>query len=121
MILEEAQLKMFMMANMESAYWLVRQAICIVAFFGGLCLQECLNLVVEKMVHNSHGYSIRHFRVKQSSDTTESVFLVPPWHLPGQVALRPQRLHRAASVDWRTGTGSEETAHRPQHGGKGHA
>ena len=27
MIFEEAQLKMFMMANMESTYWLVRQAI----------------------------------------------------------------------------------------------
>jgi len=77
MIFEEAQLKMFMMGNMESTYWLTRQAICIVAFFGGLRLQECLDLVVEKMVCSSDGYSIRHCRVKQCSDATESVFLVP--------------------------------------------
>jgi hypothetical protein len=49
-IFEEAKLKMFMVAKMETSYWLVRQAITIVAFFGGLRHQECLDLVVEKMV-----------------------------------------------------------------------
>ena len=76
-IFEEAKLKMFMVANMESMYWLVRQAIAIVAFFGGLRHQECLGLKVEKMVRNTDGFNIRHFRVKQRSDATESVFLVP--------------------------------------------
>ncbi len=33
-------MKAFMLSNMESTYWLVRQAILIVTFFGGLCLQE---------------------------------------------------------------------------------
>jgi hypothetical protein len=37
-IFEETQLKAFMLGNMESSYWLVRQAVSIVAFFGGLRL-----------------------------------------------------------------------------------
>jgi integrase len=76
-IFEEAKLKMFMVAKMETSYWLVRQAITIVAFFGGLRHQECLDLVVEKMVRDKDGYKIRHYRVKQRTGATESVFLVP--------------------------------------------
>jgi hypothetical protein len=40
-IFEETQLNAFMLGNMESSYWLVRQAISIVSFFGGLHIQEC--------------------------------------------------------------------------------
>ncbi len=50
LIFDEDEIKTFMLANMESAYWLVRQAITIVAFFGGLRLQECQDLKLEKIV-----------------------------------------------------------------------
>ncbi len=76
-IFDETQLKAFMLGNMESYYWLVRQAVSIVAFFGGLRLQECQGLVLEKMIRTSDGYKIRHSRVKQRSDQWDSVFLVP--------------------------------------------
>jgi hypothetical protein len=33
-------MKAFRLSNMESTYWLVRQTISIVTFFGGLCLQQ---------------------------------------------------------------------------------
>ena len=77
LIFEEAQIKMFMLGTMETSYWLVRQAMSIVAFFGGLRLQECLDLQLEKMVRTKDGYKITHSRVKQRSDKRESVFLVP--------------------------------------------
>ena len=77
LIFDETQMKAFMLGNMESSYWLVRQAISIVAFFGGLRLQECQDLLLEKMVRNNDGYKITHCRVKQRSDKRESVFLVP--------------------------------------------
>jgi site-specific recombinase XerC len=76
-IFDETQLKAFLLGNMDSSYWLVRQAISIVAFFGGLRLQECQGLVLEKMVRTSEGYKITHSRVKQRSDQRDSVFLVP--------------------------------------------
>jgi hypothetical protein len=44
LIFDEDEIKTFMLADMESPYWLVRQAITIVAFFGGLRLQECQDL-----------------------------------------------------------------------------
>ena len=47
-----------MLAKMECSYWLVRQAISIVAFFGGLRLTECNDLVLEKMVRTNDGYKI---------------------------------------------------------------
>ncbi len=77
LIFEETQLKAFMLGNIESSYWLVRQAVSIVAFFGGLHLQEHQALVLEKMIRTSDGYKITHSRVKQRSDQWESVFLVP--------------------------------------------
>ncbi len=40
-IFKETQLNAFMLGNMESSYWLVRQAISIVFFFGGLRIQKC--------------------------------------------------------------------------------
>lgn len=77
-IFEEDTLKQFMLAKMETAYWLVRQAICIVAFFGGLRMQECLDLCLEKIQRGQEGYFIRHSRVKQRrSDKLETKFLVP--------------------------------------------
>jgi hypothetical protein len=54
-----------------------RQAVSIVVFCGGLRLQECQALVLEKMIRMSDGYKITHSRVKQCSDQPESVFLVP--------------------------------------------
>ena len=76
-IFEETQLKSFMLGNMECSYWLMRQALSLVAFFGGLRLQECNDLVLEKMIRTSDGYKITHSRVKQRSDQRESVFVVP--------------------------------------------
>ncbi len=75
---DDKQLKEFMLARKDSAYWLVRQVITIVAFFGGLHIQECMDLVLEKIQRGKEGYFITHFRVKQRrSDKLESRFLVP--------------------------------------------
>jgi hypothetical protein len=76
-IFEETQLKAFMLGNMESSYWLVRQAISIVSFFGGLHIQECQDLVLERIIRNNNGFKITHSHKKQRSDQRESVFIVP--------------------------------------------
>ena len=76
-IFNESQLKAFMLGKMESSYWLVRQAIVIVAFFGGLRLQECQDLVLEKFVRSSDGFKVTHSRCKQRSDQRDSAFFVP--------------------------------------------
>jgi len=76
-VFQDEHLKAFMLGSMEDSYWLVRQAISIVAFFGGLRLSECMDLLLEKMVRNQDGYKITHNRVKQQSDQRESAFLVP--------------------------------------------
>ena len=44
-IFEESQMKTFLLDSIETTYWLVRQAILIVSFFGGLCLKECEDLL----------------------------------------------------------------------------
>jgi hypothetical protein len=66
-IFDEKQLKAFMLGNMESSYWLFRQAVSIVAFFSRLRLQECQALVLEKMIRMSDRYKITHSRIKQIS------------------------------------------------------
>ncbi len=38
-IFDDVLLKEFMVSRKDNVFWLVRQAICIVAFFGGLRLQ----------------------------------------------------------------------------------
>jgi hypothetical protein len=77
-IFDNNLIKAFMLGRMENAYWLVRQAICIVAFFGRLHMQECMDLVLEKIHKTQEGYFITHSRVKQrSSEKLESRFLVP--------------------------------------------
>ena len=76
-VFQDEHLKAFMLGSMEDSYWLVRQAISIVAFFGGLRLSECMDLLLEKMVRNQDGYKITHNWVKQRSDQRESAFLVP--------------------------------------------
>jgi hypothetical protein len=57
-IFDDTQIKAFMLRKMESTYWLVKQAI--VAFFGGLRLQECQDLLLEKMVRNNEWYKVTH-------------------------------------------------------------
>ena len=49
----------------------------IVSFFGGLCLKECEDLLLEKMVRTGDGFKVTHSRCKQRSDQRESVLLVP--------------------------------------------
>jgi hypothetical protein len=48
-IFDDAVLKKFMVSRRNNAYWLVRQSICIVSFFGGLRHQECMDLELEKI------------------------------------------------------------------------
>jgi hypothetical protein len=48
-IFDDAVLKEFMLSRKNDSYWLVRQAICIVSFFGGLRYQECMDLELEKI------------------------------------------------------------------------
>jgi len=123
-IFEEAKLKMFMVAKMETSYWLVRQAITIVAFFGGLRHQECLDLVVEKMVRDKDGYKIRHYRVKQRTGATESVFLVPEEGgfaacLANYLGKIHEQLHVFTGRVWWTGTDLQKGPHGQEHGCQG--
>jgi hypothetical protein len=102
-----------MLARKDSAYWLVRQVITIVAFFGGLRIQECMDLVLEKIQRGKEGYFITHFRVKQRrSDKLESRFLVPEeGRYAAQLALYlgkvNNQLKKYQGRVWYTGTKSD--------------
>jgi len=63
--------------KLDTAYWEVRQAIAITAYFGGLRMVECMNLELEKMIRGSDGFNITHTRAKQRSDKKSTKFLVP--------------------------------------------
>jgi len=65
---DEVLLKQFMVEKMVTAYWEVRQAITIVAYFGGLHLKECLELQLERISRGPEGFSITHSRMKQRSE-----------------------------------------------------
>jgi hypothetical protein len=103
-----------MLGKMESAYWLVRQAIVIVAFFGGLRLHECCDLALEKIVRAEDGYTITHCRVKQRrSDKLESRFLVPAeGGFAAQLGMYLEKVHNCLNVFtgrvWYTGTKTQE-------------
>jgi hypothetical protein len=77
LIFDEAEIKTFMLANMESAFWFLRQAITIVAFFGGLPLQECQDLKLEKIIRTQDGLKIVHCCIQQRSDQLKTPFIVP--------------------------------------------
>jgi len=77
-IFDEARLKHFMVEPMDNnTFWEVRQAISIVAFFGGLRLLECMELKLEQFSWTSDGCTITHIRAKQRSDKLSTKFLVP--------------------------------------------
>jgi hypothetical protein len=64
---------------MLSAYLEVRQAVTILAYFGGLHNQECMDLKLEQIIRHADGYTITHKRAKQRSDkkfTTVNVKIV---------------------------------------------
>jgi integrase len=77
MTFDEALIRKFMVSKMENAYWEVRQAITIMAFFGGLRMAECMTLKLERIKRGPEGYTVSHSRVKQRSDKRDSKFLVP--------------------------------------------
>jgi len=109
LIFDEAEIKKFMLADMETTYWLVRQAISIVAYFGGLRLQECQDLLLEKIVRNQDGFKIVHSRVKQRSDQRETAFLVPAeGGFADRLAVYLDKVHTALNKYsgrvWWTGT-----------------
>ncbi len=108
-IFEETQLKAFMLGTMESSYWLVRQAMSIVSFFGGLRIQECQDLVLERIIRNNDGYKITHSRKKQRSDQRESVFIVPAaGGFADRLAVYLDKVNSEVNAytgrDWWTGT-----------------
>ena len=76
-IFDEVLLKKFMCQEMPSAYWEVRQAVAILAYFGGLRNQECMDLKLEQIIRNADGYTITHKRAKQRSDKKFTKFVVP--------------------------------------------
>ena len=118
-IFDDAVIKGFMLRRMDDAYWLVRQSICIVAFFGGLRLQECLDLSLEKIQRSKEGFFVTHSRVKQRrSDKLESRFLVPEeGGFAAKLALylfkvNNQLRHYQGRV-WYTGTKSDSLRNQP--------
>ena len=117
-IFEDSDIKAFMLATMESSYWLVRQAICIVAFLGGLRLQECQDLLLEKMVRNNDGFRIVHSRVKQRSDKRETAFVVPSQGgFADRLALYLEKvnteLNKFTGRVWWTGTTGNSLKNQP--------
>ena len=74
------ELKAFCAAEeLEGAYWLVRKAIVILAYFGGLRLTEAMSLVLEKIEvrPNNKGMRVYHNRAKQRTDKLGTKFDVP--------------------------------------------
>lgn len=76
-IFEEDDLRRFWTMKMDSAYWTVRRAIAITAYFGGLRMVECMDLALEKIIRGPEGFTITHTRAKQRSDKMSTKFLVP--------------------------------------------
>ena len=62
---------------LSGAYWLVRKAVVVLAFFGGLRHCESMNLVLERFSSTKEGVYVMHERAKQRSDKQNSKFLVP--------------------------------------------
>ena len=60
-----------------SPYWLVRKAIIILSYFGGLRHVKLAELQLEKVAITDEGVLIHHSRAKQRSDKKSSKFLVP--------------------------------------------
>ena len=65
------------MMKLDTAYWEMRQAIAITAYFGGLRVAECMDLALEKIIRGPEGFTITHTRAKQRSDKRSTKFLVP--------------------------------------------
>ena len=63
--------------QIDTAYWEVRRAIIIVAYFEGLRMAECMQLELEKFTRTAEGYQIVHSRAKQRTDKMSTKFLVP--------------------------------------------
>ena len=64
--------------ELEGGYWLVRKAVVILAYFGGLRLVEALNLVLEKIDNKKDGsIRVRHSRSKQRTDQQGTKYDVP--------------------------------------------
>jgi len=76
-IWDAGKLKKFLVAEMPTPYWEVRQSIVMMAFFGGLRLQETCDLELEKIIRGPEGYTITHMRCKQRDDKTFTKFVVP--------------------------------------------
>ena len=64
--------------ELEGAYWLVRKAIVILAYFGGLRLTEAMALTLEKIeARAGKGTRVYHSRAKQRTDKLNTKFDVP--------------------------------------------
>jgi hypothetical protein len=114
-IFDDVLLKEFMVSRKDNVFWLMRQAICIVAFFGVLRLQECMDL----MLRGKEGYIITHSRVKQRrSDKLESRFVMPgTGGYAAQLALYlfqvNNQLKKYQGRVWLTGTQSDMLKNQP--------
>ena len=58
--------------TLSGPYWLVRKALVIIAFFGGLRPTEVISLVLEKISIEQEGVYVVHERAKQRSDHQSS-------------------------------------------------
>ena len=117
-IFEESQMKTFLLDSIETTYWLVRQAILIVSFFGGLCLKECEDLLLEKMVRTGDGFKVTHSRCKQRSNQWESVFLVSEdGEFAARLGIYLEKVHtqlgKFSGWAWWTGTKGDLLKNQP--------
>jgi integrase len=108
-IWDQGKLKKFMVSEMPTPYWEVRQAIVLMAFFGGLRLQECCDLKLEQIIRGPDGYTITHMRSKQRNDKIFTKFVVPQDggysdRLAVYIKKLNDQLHKFQGRVWFTGT-----------------
>ena len=63
--------------NFSTPYWIVRKAVAICCYFGGLRKSEAETLDLEKITFGRSGITITHSRSKQRSDIQETKLLIP--------------------------------------------
>ena len=114
-IFEEEDLRRFFEMKLDSGYWIVRRAIAITAYFGGLRMVECMDLALEKIIRGPEGFTINHTRAKQRSDKMSTKFIVPQEGgyadlLASYLDLVKDQLYHYSGKVWYTGKKTENLA-----------
>ena len=86
--------------ELQGAYWDVRKAIVVLAFFGGLRLVEAVGLELEKISACPEGFSVVHQRAKGRTDKQSTKFKVPKKKVPPRQPVEGEVERPEDSFDW---------------------